>query len=430
MKNLLFLIIVFFLIFEQADAQNSLSMSMDNPETAGFSLERLTRIDDLFKEYVDKGYYAGISALVSRKGKVIYYKATGIDNIKLKTPLKKDAIFRIASQTKAITSVAAMILYEQGRFILNDPIAKYLPEFDNQKVINSFHEKDSSYTTEKVNRQVTIFDLLSHTSGFCYPGTNKEMDALFSKKGITFGFSESGTLQHEMQKLANLPLFHQPGVKFTYGYSTDVLGYLIEALSGMSLDEYFIKNIFEPLGMKDTYFYLPKSKHSRLMKLYGEDKDKQLSMLESLPELDPDFPLADRVFFSGGGGLSSTAYDYAIFMQMLLNGGEYNGTRILGKNTIAMMTTNQIGDLVAGSLFLPDGADKFGLGFEIISLPGSSKVPISEGAFGWGGAFGSLYWIDPKEQIIAQLIVQKSEGSNTADLRAKFIATVYQALVE
>ena len=431
-KNSILLLVLIFAqiqINAQIKTHDQSLLESSKPESVGVSSERLTRIDDLFQEYVDNEWYAGVSAIVARKGKVVYYKASGYDDFKLKVPLKKDAIFRIASQTKAITSVAAMMLWEQGKFVLNDPISKYLPEFKESLVIDSYDEINSNYTTLPAKRQVTILDLLTHTSGYAYPGTNKGIDISYSKYGVPTGLAEGGVLKDEMLKHAKIPLVHQPGEGFTYGYSTDILGYLVEVLSGMSLDEYFKKNIFEPLGMEDSYFYLPKEKYNRLMKLYSENEDKKLILPKDIQGLNPDYPISDGVHFSGGGGLSSTAWDYAIFMQMLLNRGEYNGKRLLSKNTIAMMTTNQIGDLIAGSLFIPDGGDKFGLGFEIISPPGSSRVPMSEGSYGWGGAFGSLYWIDPDEQLIAQLIVQKSDN-HYIDIRAKFIATVYQSITE
>jgi CubicO group peptidase (beta-lactamase class C family) len=217
---------------------------------------------------------------------------------------------------------------------------------------------------------------------------------------------------------------HEPGEKFTYGVSTDILGYLVETVSGQSLDDFFRTRIFEPLGMKDSYFRIPEEKAGRLMLLYkdgvpGEGIQKSTSQFT-------DYPVKEGIYFSGGGGLSSTAMDYAIFEQMLLNEGEYNGVRLLGRKTIRMMRTNQIGDLGSGTLFIPDGTGKFGLGFEVISAPGSALTPLSEGSFGWGGAFGSLYWIDPAEDMIVLLVIQ-TEGEYN-DIRNKFIATVYQAM--
>jgi CubicO group peptidase (beta-lactamase class C family) len=401
-------------------------LTMATPESEGFSSERLLRIDHLFQNYVDQHKIAGATALVARKGKIVYNKATGYQDMERLIPLQKDAIFRIASQTKAITSIAVMMLYEEGRFSLNDPISLYLPEFGNPQVITGFSKRDSSYTSQAAKRQVTIHDLLTHTSGYCYPGGGGEaINAIYAKKRVVNGVpTHVSTLREEMLKIALVPLAHEPGEMFSYGLSTDILGYLVEVLSGQSLDDFFRTRIFVPLGMTDTYFRLPKEKEDRLMYLYRDNKAG--NGIQKSTGQYIDYPLREGVYYSGGGGLSSTAMDYAIFQQMLLNGGEYHGIRLLGRNTIKMMRINQIGDLSAGSLFIPGSTDKFGLGFEVISPPGSALIPISDGAFGWGGAFGSLYWIDPGEDLIAILVIQK-EGNYT-DLRNKFITTVYQAL--
>jgi CubicO group peptidase (beta-lactamase class C family) len=414
----------------QKDPQSwkSNSLVTANPESAGFSSERLQRIDSLFQRLIGQHKINGLTAIVARRGKIVYYKATGFDDTEKKTLLEKDAIFRIASQTKAITSVAVMMLWEEGRISLNDPVSLFLPEFGNPHLVSTFNKKDSSYTSRPAKRQVTIHDLLTHTSGYCYPGNGgDEVNATYVKNKVVNGVpSHISTLKEEMQKIATVPLVHEPGEKFTYGLSSDILGYLVETVSGQSLDNFFRNRIFEPLGMKDTYFRLPKEKEGRLMFLYEPGKNGS-GIVKSTGEYK-DYPVRDGVYYSGGGGLSSTAMDYAIFQQMLLNEGEYNGVRLLGRKTIQMMRSNQIGELGAGSIFLPASTDKFGLGFEVISLPGSAGVPISQGAFGWAGAFGSLFWIDPAEDLIALLVIQKLGDYN--DLRNKFIATVYQAIEE
>jgi CubicO group peptidase (beta-lactamase class C family) len=401
------------------------------PESVGFSSERLTRIDSVFKEYVDKGLCAGASALIARNSGIVYYKAIGYDDIETKSPLKEDAIFRIASQTKAVTSVAIMMLYESGKILLDDPVSKYLPEFKNIKVLDKFNEADSTYTTVDPKRPVTIRDLLTHTSGIGYPfiGT-KAMNVLYAKNKIVSAITtDKVLLKDEMKKLANVPLGHQPGEKFTYGLSVDLLGYIIEVVSGVSLDEYLQTNIFKPLGMNDTYFYLPKDKYNRLANLYGLDSVNHLIKLKPSNGFNPDYPKSEGTYFAGGGGLSSTSYDYAVFLQMLVNDGVYNGKRFLSQSTIKMMRTNQIGDILSGSLFIPNSGGKFGLGFEVIAAPGSIQVPMSEGSYGWGGTFGSLYWVDPKEKIVAQLVLQLASDSYN-DLRKKFVALVYQAIAE
>jgi len=431
MQNCNILFIALFFAFLSANAQNKSKhvLRLSTPEKENVSSVRLSRIDSLFQEYVDKGRCAGASALIARNGGIVYYKTVGYDDIETKTPLKKDAIFRIASQSKAITSVAAMILYEKGKILLDDPVSKYLPEFKDLEVLNKFNEADSSYSTVELKRPVTIRDLLRHTSGLCYPGNeNKGMSILYSRNNITSVFSnEKETLQEEMEKLAHVPLLHQPGEKFTYGLSVDLLGRIVEVVSGKSLDQFLHDYIFEPLGMKDTYFYLPENKFDRLAVLYSIDSANHLVKMKNSNGFNPDYPKSGGKYFAGGGGLSSTSYDYSVFLQMLLNDGEYNGKQILSKSTIRMMRTNQIGDLASGSLFIPDGSDKYGLGFEVILPPGSTKTAISEGSYGWGGAFGSLYWIDPKEKVIVQLVLQLASGSYD-ELRKKFINLVYQSL--
>jgi len=396
------------------------------PESVGMSSARLGRIDDLVKEYVDKKWIAGAAVLVARDGKIVYYKGLGYDDVDKKAPMKKDAICRIASQTKAITSVAVMILYEEGKILLSDPVSKYIPEFKNPKVLDKFNPADTTYTTVPAKREITIRDLLTHTSGIGYAQIgSKESNAIYYKAGVVGGIGVNKiVLGDKMKILGGLPLLHQPGEKWTYGLNTDLLGYLVEVVSGMTLDEFFRKKIFEPLGMKDTYFYLPKEKRNRLATLYSEDSTKHIIKDGETYELNGtmyvNYPNMDGTYYSGGGGLSSTAYDYSIFMQMLLNGGEYNGKRILSRSSIRMMTSNQIGDIDFGD-------DKFGLGFGIVTERGAPKTPVSPGTFSWGGMFSSSYWIDPKEKIIAQFFLQQFPNSHS-DIHEKFKALVYQAI--
>src|SRR5580765_2909456 len=397
-----------------------------SPASAGMSAERLARIDNLINEYIDKKWVAGATVLIARNGKIIYYKGLGYDDIDKKTPMKKDAICRIASQTKAITSVAVMMLYEEGKILLNDPVSKYIPEFKNPRVLDKFNPADTTYTTVPAKREITIHDLLTHTSGIAYAQIgSKESNAIYYKAGVVGGIGvDKIVLGDKMKILGGLPLMHQPGEKWTYGLNTDLLGYLIEVVSGMSLDEFFKKKIFEPLGMKDTYFYLPKQKRNRLATLYSEDSTKHIIKDGETYELNGtmyvNYPAMNGTYYSGGGGLSSTAYDYSVFMQMLLNGGEYNGKRILSRSSIRMMTSNQIGDIDFGD-------DKFGLGFGIVTERGAAKTPVSPGTFSWGGMFSSSYWIDPKEKIIAQFFLQQFPNSH-GEIHDKFKILVYQAI--
>lgn len=394
-----------------------------NVAAIGFSADRLKRIDDRMNEWVKKGWLNGAVGLIVRNGKVVYYKSDGYNDISTKAPLQKDAIFRIASQTKAIASVAVMMLYEEGKFLLDDPISAYIPSFANETVLDKFNEKDSTYTTVAAKRQATIRDLLTHTSGLGYAQIgSKEANALYAKNNITAGVDvHDDKLSAAMNRLGALPLMHQPGEKFTYGLNVDVLGDLVEIWSGMTLDEFFRTRIFEPLGMADTYFNIPANKANRLVNMYSEDS---LGVLQKLTGAalggNVNYPLRKKSYFSGGAGLSSTAYDYAVFLQMMLNGGTYNGKRLLSRNTVRMMTMNQIGDLGLGN-------DKFGLGFAVVSDKGSAAYPSQMGTYSWGGAFKTSYWVDPKEKMVIVFYRQLLNTSHN-DLSDRFRVLAYQAL--
>ncbi len=396
------------------------------PEQQGFSAERLNRIDKSIHEWMDDGRLNGAVALIVRNGKIVYHKAFGYDDLEKTKPIRTDNIFRIASQTKAITSVAVMMLFEEGKFLLDDPVSRYIPEFAKQQVLDKFNEADSSYTTVPAKSEVTIRQLLTHTSGIGYAQIGgKEANAIFAKAGLVAGLGvENGRiLANDIKKLGQLPLLHQPGEKFTYGLNTDVLGYLVEVISGMNLDQFFRQRIFVPLGMKDTYFYLPAAKQSRLVTLYKEE-DKKLVLpgaeIAINGKLNVDYPKLPGTYYSGGAGLSSTTTDYAIFLQMLLNGGEYNGRRLLSRNTVRMMIINQIGDISRG-------ANKFGLGFGITTEKGSSLLPTPQDVFEWGGAFATTYWADPKEKIIG-IFYRQLWGSTFGEIANKFKVLVYSAL--
>jgi CubicO group peptidase (beta-lactamase class C family) len=389
------------------------------PASVSVSPERLTRIDKLLQESVDSGWIAGATALISRDGKIVYDKAFGVKDLESKSPMLRNDIFRIASQTKAITSIAVMMLFEDGKFLLDDPISKYIPEFADPKVLDKFNEKDTTFTTIPAKREVTIRDLLTHTSGIDYAGIGSGiMNAVYAKAGVPAGFvGERILLADKMKILGKQPLVHQPGEKWTYGLNVDVLGYLVEVLSGESLESFFKSHIFEPLGMNDTYFYIPKEKQSRLVKVCTEDKFHKVIPL-SLDMVK--YPLAEGTYFSGGAGLSSTTEDYAKFLQMLLNKGEYNGKRLLARHTVDLITTNQIGNLSLGT-------DKFGLGFELTTSAGAALLGISEGSFSWGGYFATTYWADPKEKIVGLLFFQQMPLTHT-EIQSKFKALVYQSL--
>ncbi|PSR52442.1 serine hydrolase [Adhaeribacter arboris] len=400
------------------------NLKVTTPESVGMSSARLQRMDKMIQEYTSKNYLPGVIAFISRDGKTVYQKAFGVNDTETKAALELNAIMRIASQTKALTSLGVMLLFEEGKFLLDDPVSKYLPAFKNQQVLDKFSEKDSTYTTVPTKREVTIRHLLTHTSGIGYAGIgSKEATAIYAKAKVTSGIgTPEGKIGDAMNRLGALPLMHQPGEKFTYSLSTDVLGYFIEVMSGQPLDKFMRSRIFEPLDMQDTYFYLPASKHNRLATLYTEDAQKNTIKAQARNGQSPDYPkVTNGTYFSGGAGLSSTITDYAKFLHMMLNNGSYNGKQIISPATVHLMTTNQIGEVNQGD-------NKFGLGFGIITSKGATKLGVSEGSYEWGGYYGTSYWVDPKEGIIGLLYTQKAPNTTGGSIADKYKAMVYQAI--
>lgn len=379
----------------------NLVLKPGSPESAGMSTARLARIDKLLQNDVDSGFVSGIAGMIVRNGVIVYNKSFGYRDGEKKVRLQPDDIFRIASQTKAITSAAVMILFEEGKFLLDDPISNYIPEFGKPVVLTKFNPADTTYETKLASREITIRDLLTHTAGVGYGQIgSSEARAIYAKAGVTAGMGVGRIkLADAIKRLGKCPLFHNPGEKFTYGMNTDILGYLVEVTSGMSLSEFFQARIFKPLGMKDSYFYLPENKKGRLVMLHSDDpKTHKAVPMQPTIQVDGDFyrdyPVLDGTYYSGGAGLSSTMLDYAIFLQMLMNGGEYNGVRVLSRNAVRMMITNQVGNIDMGG-------GKFGLGFGLTTAASSGSMPQQEGTFEWGGMFATTYWADPKEKLIA-----------------------------
>ena len=417
--------LILLLIFAASLQSFAQTIVNSGAESAGFSSERLKRMDIAMKDWVDKGYMNGAVGLIVRNGKIAYHKAIGYNDLDTKEALNKDGIFRIASQSKAITSVAIMMLFEEGKLLLTDPVSQYIPSFKNQTVLVNFNAADTTYTTVPAKREITIKDLLTHTSGLGYAQIgSKEANAIYAKNNITAGLGvKDRTLLQAMSNLGELPLMHQPGEKFTYGLNTDLLGCLVEVISGISLDEFFRTRIFEPLGMKDTYFNVPASKANRLVTLYTETPAGKLvkadaGLLNSVATTN--YPLVPHTYFSGGAGLSSTIYDYAVFLQMLLNNGVYNGKRLLGRNTVRMMTSNQIEGV-------PYANGTFGLGFGVVTEQNSGSSPAQVGTFNWGGAFATSYWVDPKEKMV-YLFFRQLQARSHNEVVEKFRALTYQAI--
>lgn len=425
-RCVLILVLLFAFASCEKPAEKKVSkLTEATPEAGGFSSTRLARLDSAMSDWVKKEWVNGSVVFIARKGKVVFNKSYGYNDLETKAPLAKDGIFRIASQTKAITTVAAMMLWEEGKFNLDDPISKYIPTFANQSVIATFNLKDTTYTTVPAKRAITIRDILTHTSGIGYAAIGTpEANALYAKNKVTggVGVKTNDKLSDAMTRLGTLPLLFQPGERWMYGVNTDLLGYLIELWSGMTLEEFFTARIFKPLGMNDTYFNVPEEKASRLVNFFQGDTSgikKQDKVFGGF--LDMSFPVTKHTYFSGGGGLSSTIGDYAIFLQMLLNGGEYNGVRLLAHNSVRLMTMNQIGDLFMG------GENKFGFGFSIITENGSRLGPSQAGTYAWGGAFSTSYFVDPKEEMIV-LLYRQMWGPNIASINDAFKPLVYQAI--
>jgi CubicO group peptidase (beta-lactamase class C family) len=419
MKKVSYLFLFLSVVLIICSCSKSKVLREASPESVNVSSERLARIDKMLQQTIDSGWTAGAVGFIARDGKIVYNKAFGVSDIGTNKKMLPDDIFRIASQTKAITSIAAMMLFEEGKFLLDDPVSKYIPEFKSPQVLETYNETDTTYTAVPAKREITVRNLLTHTSGIDYAGIGSpRMRAIYAKADIPGGFgTDKMILSDKMKTLGKMPLVHQPGEKFTYSLSVDVLGYLVEIWSGESLDQYFRKHIFEPLGMNDTYFYIPESKSSRLVQVNTEDSNRHVI---EMPQDYFNYPLLKGTYFSGGAGLNSTTKDYAVFLQMLLNNGEYNGKRLLSRRTVELITSNQIGELNRNR-------NKFGLGFEITTKDGQAELGISEGSFSWGGYFGTTYWADPKERLVCLVFMQQSPLSYP-EIQNKFKAMVYQAL--
>ena len=392
------------------------------PEEAGFSSERLKRLDAHFQEIVDKGIAPNIVTLVTRKGKIVHERAFGYSNIENKTPLKKNDIFRIASQSKLITTVGLMMLFEEGKFFLDEPISKYIPSFKNAKVLVSYDEKDrSKYITRPAKSAITIRQLLSHSAGIPY---EHPLQDLFEYKVPFFCSVENDMLKYAVNKIAARPLLSDPGTQFTYGLNTDIVGRLIEVLSDMSLDEYLHKKVLDPLCMNDTYFYLPADKANRLVELYSKGNIEDKLSLHTNEAYRKFAVSGQKTYFSGGAGLVSTIQDYARICQFILNKGEFNGKRLLSKSTIDLMSRNQIGES-----FVWDRQDKFGLGLQIITPESHYGDNATPGSLTWGGMYCSEYTIDPKEDLILLVFTNVHPYAHYSDIVRKFRILVYQALL-
>jgi CubicO group peptidase (beta-lactamase class C family) len=412
LKAVLHAAIILSIIAQTAGAQN--------PESVGMSSERLKRIHAAVEIAVKENKVPGAVTLVMRRGKTVHLDAVG---------MPADTIFRIASMTKAVTSVAIMILNEDGKLLLNDPVSKFIPEFKGSQVAVPGEDK-KSFTLVPARSEITIRHLLTHTSGLTYRFISAEPWArLYVEAGVIDGLQESaGTSLDNVRKIAKLPLMHHPGERYSYSLSTDVLGSVVEVVSGMSLEEFFRRRIFAPLKMNDTSFSLPSEKKSRLAPVYNQAGGTGIKRMGDEPDVrgyltyTATYPMQNsRQFFSGGAGLVSTATDYGRFLQMMLNGGELDGARILGRKTVELMTVNHVGDMF--------GAQGFGLGFSVVRDVGKGSEPGSAGQYGWGGFFYTNFFVDPKEQLIGIFMTQLYPNGGV-QLHERFRSLAYQAIVD
>ena len=426
-KSLFF---IFFIVFNLSFAQ----LDKVDPELVGVSLERLKRVSEISKNYVSDGKVPGIVTMIARKGKLIYFEAFGNRGINNKVKIKKNDLFRIYSMTKPITAIAAMQLYEKGKFQLNDPITKYLPEFDNLKRYNSKGELID------VKTEITMQQLLTHTAGFTYGWGGGPVDEKYQEAKLW----ESDGSKEFIDKVSSLPLLFEPGTKWHYSIAVDITGVIIERLSGKTFSEYLSDNIFEPLGMKDTFFEVPNNKLNRFLPNHFYNKTN--SSLGTINEDNTKISVGSNYekvkFYSGGGGLVSTAMDFMIFSECVRNGGLYNGKRIIGPKTVKFMTKNHL----SGSLSGKGGSGEspswdttsmnqaesngfgFGLGFGLVTDSVKRSIIGSDGEYSWGGAAGTIFWIDPVEEISVISMIQLM--SSPWPLREELKVATYQSLFE
>ena len=385
-----------------------------DPASAGFDAQRLQHIDSLIAGYVRDGLAPNTLSFVARNGQIVHHKAYGYKDIEAGIPLKTDDIFRWASQTKAVATVALMTLFEENKFLLDDPVEKYLPMFASPQVFVSGSAEKGDIVTRPATRSITIRQLITHTSGYSY---NTFGDSLNG-----FSYPYPITTKEIIERIARTPLMHDPGEKFTYGFGIDIVGHLAEVISGKRLDVLMKERIFEPLGMNDSYFYLPEEKHDRLVKLYRESGDKSFIFKPDVAEQIYAFD-TKRLYHGGGGGLVGTIEDYAKFCQMVLNKGEFNGRRILGRKTIELMGRDNTINVIEKQPF------EFGLGFEVGTFKNNYvKNMTSVGSLRWGGAFGTHYVIDPEENLIFLFFTNLLNWSHYTVAPEQFAIAVYQAM--
>jgi CubicO group peptidase (beta-lactamase class C family) len=394
------------------------------PAAVGVSVERLNRLSSTLQQYVDQQRVAGLVTIVVRNGRTVHLEAFGKRDVESGAPMTTDTIFRIASMSKAITSVATMILIEEGKLLLSDPVSKFIPSFAKTTVMvppPPGAVPGTPVSAVPAKRQITVRDLLTHTAGIGYGAGPAEAQYKAANVHMWYFADKAEPIATTIDRLAALPFDAQPGEKYVYGFNTDILGVVVEKASGMSLDEFLKTRIFQPLKMADTHFYLPIEKRDRLATVYSL-RDGKLVRAPQEGMGQGAYVDGPRQSFSGGAGLLSTAADYARFLQMVVNGGELDGVRLLSPKTVELMSSSHTGSLYN------EGRTGFGLGFEVVEHVGRSGEHGSVGLLSWGGAYHTDFWADPQEKVVAVLMTQLLPAAGS-DLHGKFRALVYQSIV-
>jgi len=395
-----------------ATAGDSKEIPRSKPEDVGISAERLERINEVIKRYVDDKKVSGAVTLVARKGRVVHFEAHGSMDVESKAPMHKDSIFRMASSTKPVTGVAILMLIEEGKVALTDPVSKFIPEFKGIKVAV---EKDGDIQLIPAEREVTIRDLMTHTSGLLSNGVGQRK----APQDMLRPGGAGATLKESATRFASVPLDFQPGTRWRYSglAGIDTLARVVEIASGQPFDEFLRRRIFEPLGMVDTFFVMPEGRGGRMASVHRRS-EKGLEKIPSFIRFPDTYP-------SGAGGLSSTAADYFRFGQMLANGGELDGKRLLSPRAVELMASNHVGELFEGQAGRPKGMG-FGLTVEVVVDPVQAGTFRSQGSFGWDGAFGTHFWVDPEEELVAVLLIQ----TGGRDLHRDFETAVMQSIID
>ena len=417
-RNLLSIPIAVLFSFSTSSFTNEIERL--DPVEAGFSEERLQRISPAMQKYIDENLTPGVLTAIMRKGKIVHLKTQGYMDVENEIPLQEDSIFRIASMTKPIASIALMILWEEGHFQLNDPVSKFIPSFSQTKVSSTGDVSGKTGTLENPKREITIRDMLTHTAGLAnsYIGNRQAY-----RRAMNLPRPKSNAEQ--IDRLSKLPLNYHPGEQWQYSAATNVVGHLVEIISGQSLDIFLEERIFMPLDMKDTHFYLEDTKGGRLTAQYVPGKNNKIKLQDPGSEKSR-WITSPRNIFSGGGGLVSTARDYLRFQQMVLNAGELNGIRILAPSTVSLILENHTDDL---PIWLTGPGTGFGLGYGVIVDRGKASTPLSEGSAYWGGAYCTISWIDREKDLVGLMMTQVRPYTHI-NIRSDFQVLTYQALME